>query len=292
MSSTVARTYTTVSRKELEILLFLREPRTHKEVEVHREKSKGTVGNQLKSLINKGFVRKELKSSITLYELTDEGKEVCSNFLEWGDSNALKKGLFRAHSLRYVSNILEKPDSLELMLPSQGFTSFNPKNRVDFKKEINGIMVIISFRTVQFNVPSIYCSSALIANERALAICNSIKELLEKQFPGLSLSDSKPFAISVSPHIALIDHPILKKFQIVKKETGISFYYKGREIIIDFSKGQPEIESYGLEKIDRLARLSDFFDEVAAGKVQKKFEELEKKVYNNTERDRSNDCEN
>jgi hypothetical protein len=143
-------------------------------------------------------------------------------------------------------------------LSDKGFTARKRGFMKGFEKKIRGVAVFWSGSSFLLFPDPIHAKSALEAVELGFALSERVGKELEAWFPGLELFCR---AEVCRQQLALKGG--------VTKWIPDKFSFQGERLIIDFSTGEAEIETFGKFSVEGMLNVAEFLDEVAKGPGRK-----------------------
>lgn len=246
-----------VKNTEYELLKFLSQFLTIKQISEQRKTSKTAVYKGIYLLLNKGLIRKIGKS----YELTDEGMNRLNSFIKLSNT-------IRLHNLAIKVKILNKPKNWDLMR-SKIVEIRNLSKNVDLTNNsyqihsFKNLKVKTTTNSVIFYLPSIYGLNTDICLSEALDMVFRAIPKVESIFKLNLVKDRKVNIEIISQHYAKLQDSLAK---IYHKE-GNKLYIKddlGKIwLICDFSFKVDELETIdSLTAKEDMDTVKDFLNDL------------------------------
>lgn len=226
-----------VKNTEYELLKYLSQFLTIKQISILRKTSRTAVYKGIYSLLNKSLIRKIGKS----YELTDEGFSRLNSFIK--SSNQI-----RLHNLAIKIKILNKPNNWDLMR-SKIVEIRNLSKQVDLTNNsyqihsFKSLKVKTTTNSIIFYLPSIYGSNTDICLSEALEMTFKAIPKVESIFKINLIKDRKVNIEIISSHYAKLQDSLARIYHnennklYVKDESGKVW------LIADFSFKVDELET-------------------------------------------------
>jgi len=213
------------------------------------------------------LIKKTGRSSVDLWELTPGGETMLQQVRKGLGYRTIESLLaapetwektFRWHHLLFSFPRLDEKQAEDgPKLLAGGWTAGWLFGNTGFQRQIEGWRVLLTGRSLLAYCPrdGIFAPSVYRAVLAGTESACSIAENVQKAIPWLKLSAR--FEIC-RQHLALMG--------LCEGWVPPGFKYSGEAIIVDFSKGPPEVETFRRSyAVDDMLRLARAWDEIAAG---------------------------
>jgi len=238
-----------------ETMLVLREPLPVKDVAKRLNLKITTAIKRLKRLRVKGLVQQQIKTSITIYELTEKGRQIVGQILS-GYNN--RQTIIRAHNLRFKSKITRKPKELIEKLKIANWFEVDHKNWIGYKKNIYNCIIEFTPKSVLFHLKQIISNDPVSTHGQAIAIVLQTKAYLEGKYKGLVIGEPEQVATISRQHIASQYDP----YSIKAKQNHFSG--STSRVEVDASKDTPELEAiHPIHAVNDMQEILNFYDDIA-----------------------------
>lgn len=245
-----------LTKKARETILALRQPLPLKDIAKQLNIKNYTALKRLQRLQEKGIVQKQIKTSITIYELTTLGRDICGQI-----SIACKtqqKTIIRVHNLRFKSTITRQPVELIEKLKESNWFEVDHNSWRGYRKNIYDCLIEFTPRNIIFHIDQIVSSDAYTAHGKAITIVMRAKEYLENKYPGLVLGTPEKVATISRQHIASLYDP----YAIKAKQNHFSG--STDRVEVDASKDTPELETiHPIHAVNDMQEILNFYDDIA-----------------------------
>lgn len=236
------------------ILLHLSEGKTASQIAKILKKSESTISEHINNLEYSGFIKERLHSIFKCYDITKKGKDYVSAFFRGSDNKPNWYLIDRAHNIKLKCKIIRDIDDKYF----SNWKTKPMKNWIKYSKEFNGVGVVKTPSTFNFQIPKSYYRDSKEAIANAGSLANEVCNLLEDKFKGLVLD--RFFEVSHQSH-ALVGDPVA---QLANKNNVI---LQGGRTELDCSE-YPEVEftdkQYGAEDFEKYL---NFVEPILQGKI-------------------------
>lgn len=240
------------------------------------DKSRQTVTEQIQNLEEKDLVSLEAESNINIYRITRSGLLYLRQ-LKYSDKEIPK---VRHHKIAIIFDLVDGYEDLE---PSDklGTVVLNNWNKFTGNTEIEGIHTTVDAdfevnpSSLVVRLPEILgpctCQGVGLVTLRAYQQAKQVKNRLKKDYPTLKFGRSRPnftehhYALENHPMARLMDYLDLDKFLKSKDDN---------KIVLDYSKGFPELESEGQRSREYIENLIDSFNFMAEKSLRERYKDL------------------
>jgi len=238
------------------ILLSILSKPTNKSLSKYLQISKQTISDNVRILIQNGFIEETIAFNVRLYTLTAKGIRTCPSFLG-GDEAIPLKNQIRSHYLVLKSAIIREAREWAKQAQESWIIS-HPKNWIEYRKNIFDIMVVKTPNFFFYFFPERIDDDGFSNVDSFIGKANQLKKFLEEEYQGLVLgSPEKVYSIQSQHHAILYDDLAMEYAKTSQKE-GYKINYQSDRIHIDQSKGIPELETvnkaYALEDLNKLTQ--------------------------------------
>ncbi len=253
-----------ISKKELVLLLLLKKRHTNNELCKKTGKTKGTIGNQLKKLTEKGLIWKFGH----LYYHKYSTKRFCSKLVGLSAKKPIGNLFWRLHKFTLDCPIRLKSKELLKKLDQRlfceqfplDFSEYTPKTKNNSIQYFQNKILIIIKEAISFTPELAYAG----AIEQALELIDAI----ENKYKGTKIGTEDYLFRVVDTHLALVNHPTAIKFYELKKQSGNPINYRGSTIHLDSSNGNHEIEFVDpLTAIDNAHTFAESMEKLSDSKI-------------------------
>lgn len=219
-----------------------------------------------KRLEGAGLIKRKLRSSCNIYEVTRQGKEFVKLAGRVLDKET-SKPLFRYHNLLAKLPVFEGLDRLKPgLLVGNGFRVGKRGFLGGWERAFKGCRVFFTGKSFLLFPDPLWARSNLDAVEKLFGLVESIGGRLEELF-GVRLP--------VRCEVCRSQMALVGGFSAWIPE-GFSFV--GETVIIDFSTGVPEFETYGKFTVDGMLKVAEHLDGVAKGDFEARQLALESRL--------------
>jgi len=226
--------------------------------------NKSSALRRFRSMEKAGLIKKTLRTSSNQYAITKQGKEFLSfkKVALKGVGTATLSSLFRFHHLLFRLPVIEGKLDASL-LQGKGF-KVRKRGFVNGWEAAFGKSSVFYAGSAFLVFPKPFYSSSLSkAVEQAIVEVEGVGGKLKRLFPALELHDRSELC---RQQMALKGG--------FTKWIPEGFNFKGDRLIIDFSTGEAEVETYGKFSVESMMNVAGFLDEVGKGEFERLFKDL------------------
>lgn len=264
-TSTEQKTRTTMGKSSLKTLLSIYTGiNTNKLISNHLKKSKSNISEVCHRLKQDNLIYEEKEFNIRKYYLTKQGKDTCSGFISRVSNIKTKELPLRCHRMLWVSKIVRSPPDIKEKLKEHNWIERPLKNWSRYVKNFENFNIIWCNNVVQIHIKPFYTTSDKGYYERSYQIVEEAINYLQNKYRGLILGLPEETSTLEKHELAREFEPLAMFFLKTMEKTGRKITYRGDNIDVDFSKGNPETDYKSKTEAPQQAmKIAGFFDKLA-----------------------------
>jgi hypothetical protein len=214
----------------------------------------------------------EKEFNVKRFYLTKQGKDTLSVFLSRVSHIKTKELPLRSHRLLWISKIINTPKYIKKKLLQSSWIESPMVNWSRYIKNFEDFKIVWCPNVIQFYIKPFYTTSKEDYYAKSLEIIEEAINYLQSKYKGLVLGTPEETSVLKKQELAREFEPLALFFLRTMEKTGRKITFRGKNIDIDFSKGNPETDYKDTTKAPQQAmNMAEFFDSL----VEKSLQEIQ-----------------